>query len=403
MTGDRRGRRQLWIDATFGASGDMLLGAFVGLGAPLDRVIDALGPLPVDGWTITESTVQRASLSATRVEVKAGDTHHHRTWTNIDTMLADSDLPATVVAGARNTFRALGEVEAAIHGVTIDEVHFHEVGAIDAIVDIVGAWVALDLLDVAAVTCGPIGLGHGTVSAAHGELPLPAPATASLLQGATVRSLDIAAETVTPTGAALLTTMGTTFGPIPAGVLAGLARGAGGRDPDRYPNVVTAHLVESVDHRLEEGPVGEIDISAVVVLQTNLDDVTGETVAHTIARCLEVGADDAWAHPIVMKKGRPGVELNVLASPDVAETLRQTVFAETATLGIRTLPATKHAQPRSFHSVTIEGHHVGIKVGPHGAKPEYDDLAVASQALNRPLSELAGLALRLHHRRESAP
>jgi uncharacterized protein (TIGR00299 family) protein len=388
--------RHLWLDPTFGASGDMMLGALVGLGAPIEDVATGLKSLPIDGWRIEASTVQRGSLSATRVSVDHEESHHHRTWTSIDTMLSKAPLPDSVIAGARTTFRTLGQVEADIHGVSIDEVHFHEVGAVDAIVDIVGAWLARDLLDIEAVSCGPIGVGHGTITAAHGLLPLPAPATAALLQGAVIRSLDVPAETVTPTGAALLTTMATQSGAMPTGTLLTVARGAGGRDPEQYPNVLSVYLIETEPEvAAAEGPLIE---TQAIVLQTNLDDVTGETVAHTIARCLELGADDAWAHPIVMKKGRPGVELNVLTSPDLVDVIRQTVLAETASLGVRTTPTTKHAQPRAFQTVDVDGHSIQIKVGPHGAKPEYDDLATASRALGRPLTELANRALQQYYR-----
>ena len=386
---------RIWFDPTFGASGDMVLGALVGLGAPIDEVVARLQTLPVAGWEITTSTVERGALTASRTKVTTEEGHHHRTWSSIDAMLADADLSTRVRDGARSTFRNLGQAEAEIHGVTIDEVHFHEVGAIDAIVDIVGCWIALDLLEVESVICGPFGLGHGTISAAHGTLPLPAPATASLLQDAPIKPLDVAAETVTPTGAALLTTMASSFGPLPAGTLRTVARGAGGRNPDSHPNVLTAYLFESgtADH---ESPAATT--SPALILQTNLDDVTGETVAHTITRCLELGADDAWAHPIVMKKGRPGVELNVLASHDTIDVLRHTVFAETASLGARVIEATKTAQPRRYESVDVDGQLIKIKVGPHGAKPEFEDIAAASRALSRPLSDVAGEALRLFHR-----
>jgi len=391
-------QRHLWLDPTFGASGDMMLGALVGLGAPIDDITTGLKSLPVDGWRMAASTVQRGSLSATRVLVDHQESHHHRTWTSIDNMLAAAPLPDSVIAGARTTFRTLGEVEAEIHGVTIDEVHFHEVGAVDAILDIVGAWIARDLLDIETVGCGPIGIGHGTITAAHGLLPLPAPATAALLRGAKICSVDVSAETVTPTGAALLTTMATYYGELPTGTLEKTARGAGGRDPAQYPNVLSAYLIDTEPE--VSAAVAPLIETQAVVLQTNLDDVTGETVAHTINRCLELGADDAWAHPIVMKKGRPGVELNVLTSRDLVDTIRRTVLAETASLGVRTAPTTKFAQPRDFQTVEVDGHLIQIKVGPHGAKPEYEDLATASRALGLPLTEVATRALQQYYRTE---
>ncbi len=396
MTADRP---VLWLDPTFAASGDTVLGVLVGLGAPLSCLVDGLESLAVDGWSLSESSVSRGSLNATRIEVStdaaaASSGHGHRSWSSIDQLLAASALPERVIIGARRTFRALAEAEASIHQVDIDDVHFHEVGAVDAIIDIVGAWLALTELDVKRVVCGPIGLGHGVVEAAHGQLPLPAPATAVLLRGLPVRGLDVAGETVTPTGAALLATMTDEFGPLPSGTHVGVARGAGGRDPATHPNVLSAHLIRepSLGLTADDGPT----LGESTIIQTNLDDTTGEIVAHTIDRCLELGADDAWAHPIVMKKGRPGVELNVLARTEMVNTLCDTILTETATLGLRFSTVRKLAQPRRFETVEVAGHAVRIKIGPAGAKPEFDDVAMAARALSIPLSEVSRRALRLH-------
>jgi len=395
-------RRLLWLDPTFGASGDMLLGVMVGLGAKLSTIANGLEPLAIAGWLLSESAVSRGSLSATRVEVdhsESGD-HPHRSWSSIDQLLAASPLPDSVVTGARRTFRVLAEAEASIHQVEVDAVHFHEVGAVDAIVDIVGAWLALRELSVQQVVCGPIGLGHGTVEAAHGLLPLPAPATAELLRGLPIRGFDLAGETVTPTGAALLATMVDEFGPLPTGTMTAVARGAGGRNPESHPNVLSAHLIEetSVDAAWSDGSAdGQPMMTESAVIQTNLDDTTGEIVAHTIDRCLQMGADDAWAHPIVMKKGRPGVELNVLAAPDLVDALCQVVLAETATLGLRVSTLRKLVQPRRFETVEVAGNAIRIKIGPSGAKPEFDDLVAVAKALAIPVTEVSRRALQLHH------
>jgi len=389
-------RRVVWLDPSFGASGDMLLGVLIGLGARLSAVVDGLKPLGIDGWSLSASTVSRCSLNATSVEVtgdRSGE-HPHRSWSSIDRLLASAPLPEPVIQGARSTFRVLAEVEASIHQVDADAVHFHEVGAVDAIVDIVGVWLALGDLGVDRVVCGPIGLGHGTVDAAHGRLPLPAPATAELLRGLPLRGLDVAGETVTPTGAALLATITDDFGPLPTGTLVATARGAGGCDPVTHPNVLSAHVIREP----ATGPgTGGLTVSESLLIQTNLDDTTGEIIAHTIDRCLELGADDAWAQPIVMKKGRPGVELNVLTRADLVETLGDTILAETATLGLRVSTLRKLAQPRRFETVEISGHTIRIKIGPAGAKPEFDDLAAAARALSIPLTEVSKRALQLHH------
>lgn len=238
--------RTLWIDPSFGASGDMLLGAMLGLGAPLDDVVLGLDGLAIEGWTVEKTETTRNGISATRALVTADVAKHHRSWSSIDQLLAEADLPTAVSAGARRTFRLLGEIEAEQHQVPLDEVHFHEVGAVDALVDIVGVWLAVETLAIDALVVGPVGLGHGTVKAAHGHLPIPAPATLALLKGAPVRSVDAELETCTPTGAALLCSLGT-WGPLPDGTIVGSSRGAGGWDPDTHPNVVSAIVLESAD------------------------------------------------------------------------------------------------------------------------------------------------------------
>lgn len=380
----------LWLDPSFGASGDMLLGALVGLGADVDAVRASLGSLPVTGWTIGASATTRCGLSASRVTVTADEDHHHRGWSDIDAMLAGAALPERVRDGARRTFRRLGEIEAAAHDIPVDEVHFHEVGAVDAIVDIVGVWLAVDILGVDAVVAGPVGLGHGTVRGAHGVLPIPAPATAALLAGAPVRSLDVEMETCTPTGAALLSTLGT-WGPIPSGVLLAQARGAGGRDPSGHPNVVTAHLVDTS----AAGAPTDTVVGAVL-LETNLDDVTPEVIGHTIDRLLAAGADDAWVVPIVMKKSRPAFELRVLCAPTCAPALRSVIGRETGTLGIRETVVAKHVQPRHVVEVDLDGMTVRVKIGPDGAKPEHDDVVAVAVATGRSLRSVAARALARH-------
>lgn len=397
------GRHQLWLDPGFGASGDMLLGCLVGLGAPLASITEALSALGFDNdtWSIEQHAVTRNSLSATRTEVRTEESHHHRTWSSIDAMLAEAAengaLPSRVADGARRTFRRLGEVEADMHAVSIDEVHFHEVGAVDAIVDIVGVWLALDELrrtygDV-TVSAGPVGLGQGTVKAAHGLLPIPAPATAALLTGAPIAA-NGQGETVTPTGAALLTTIVDDWRQLPMGTLIAVSRGAGGRDPDDYPNVVTGYLVEAGDST-QAASTGAAAVTTVTtaVLTTNLDDVTGEVLAHTIDQCLSAGADDAWAQPIVMKKGRPGHSLSVMCRPDLADKLRDLIMVETGSLGIRRQLMTKQMSPRTTTTVEVQGHPVRIKVGRHHAKPEFDDLADVARLTGLPLKQLAKKAM----------
>ncbi len=376
----------LWIDPSFGASGDMILGSLMSLGADSSAITAQLASLGIEGLAVSAENVQRCQLSSTRAVVSAPEVDaQHRPWSAIDGLIAAADLPPEVATGARSTFRRLAEAEASIHGTSIDEVHFHEVGAQDALADIVGAWIGWHLLGAPTVSVGAFGLGHGTVQAAHGQLPLPAPAVVELLAGWPVRPLDIEMETVTPTGAALLTTMATHRDPAPpAGTIATAGRGAGGRDPDGYPNVVTAIALAS-----SGGP----ELTTMMELTTNLDDVNAEVLAHTIERCLEDGAADAWTAPISMKKGRAGQQLTVLCQPAEAEGLRSLVLQETGSLGVRQRMVHRFAADRRFHTVEVLGHPIRIKTGPFGSKPEYDDCALVARAAGLPLRHIQAAAL----------
>jgi pyridinium-3,5-bisthiocarboxylic acid mononucleotide nickel chelatase len=391
MSSTAADRSALWLDPGFGASGDMLLGVLAGLLDDPARSLEPLSGLGLRGCDVRFERVVRGGLSASRAVVTTGESHHHRRWSDIDRMLAESPLSAPVIDGARRTFRALGEVEAIQHDVPIDDVHFHEVGALDAIVDIVGVWLLVEALrqrraePAMPVVVGPVGLGHGTVRAAHGILPLPAPATVALLRGRPTRPLDAEMETCTPTGAALLVTLAERWGPLPAGRLGPTARGAGGKDPHGHPNVVTAVLVEC-----EGGPErADWRAESAVVLETNLDDVTPEVLAHAVERLLDLGVADAWIVPIVMKKGRPAHELRVLCDPELADRATALILAETGTLGVRRHVIAKQVAHRQTTTIMLRGHEIGIKQGPHGSKPEHADLVRLSAATGLSVRRLA--------------
>lgn len=396
--------RGLWLDPGFGASGDMILGALGGLLDEPDAALEPLRSLGLDGWSVRFTSTDRNGLQASRAEVDAPAGAHGRRWSEIDHLIDNASFTPFVTAGARSTFRRLGEIEAAAHGVTIDEVHFHEVGALDAIVDIVGSWLLLDALDIdlGQIACGPVGLGHGTVRAAHGLLPIPAPATLALLTGWPTRPIDIEAETCTPTGAALLTTIAAAPGRLPAGVITATSRGAGGRNPDTHPNVLTAVTFEAGTFEAGTLGAGPIEVDAVIV-ETNVDDVTAEVIGYVIDRALALGADDAWASPIVMKKSRPATQLSILTAPALEASMRDLLSRETGTLGTRVVPVTKHPLPRDAGSLTVRGHEIRMKAGPHGAKPEFDDLATVAAATGLPLRDLAAEVMREWVKTESTP
>lgn len=382
-------RACLWVDPGFGASGDMMLGLLVDLGVSIEELEHHIGSLGVDGWRIESNPVRRAGLTATRVTIESREPAVPRAWSDIDAALARSSLPSTVRTGARATFETLAGVEARIHGIALDEVHFHEVGAVDAIVDIVGSWAGWYLLGEPEVAVGPFGIGGGTVTGSHGRLSLPAPAVADLLIGWTVRPLDTDAESVTPTGAALLTTLAVrqTDGP-PAGRLVATGRGAGARNPSSHANVLSGLLLGH--------PGTPSTTESVTELVTNLDDVPGEILGHAVSRLLAEGALDVWLTPIVMKKGRPAHQLTALCGPDDAARLQSIIMAETGTLGVRHHTTERQVAARTVTAVEVDGHRIGIKIGPHGAKPEYDDVAAAAAASGSPARELARRALAAH-------
>jgi len=373
----------LWLNPAVGVSGDMLLGALIDAGAQVGEVRKAIDALGVPGWDLSIDEVDRNGLRCRHARVTTETTDEPRTWSEIDALIAGAALPTSVADGARSTFRRLAQVEAAQHGVAINDVHFHEVGAVDAIVDIVGSWAALGSLGVDAVASGPVGLGAGTVDAAHGTLPNPSPAVLALLEGLPVSGLDVPAETATPTGAALLAKMVDRWGPVPSGRLGRTGYGAGSRDVATHPNLLAAVIVETD---------GATTVDSVLV-ETTLDDVTPEILGYVIDRALEAGADDAWLVPVVMKKSRPGHQLRILCTPALREQLIDLVAIETGTLGVRTYRVEKDVFSRRFDQVSLDGRIIRVKVGPHGAKPEAADVIMVADETGRSARSVAADAL----------
>ncbi len=374
--------RALWINPTVGVSGDMLLGALIDVGADEGPVRTALESLALPGWELTVGDTRRRGLRCRFARVTTETADEPRRWSEIDATIAGADLGSRVALGARETFRRLGEAEAHRHDVGIDDVQFHEVGAVDAIVDIVGCWAALDALEVETVVAAPVGLGAGTVDTAHGLLQHPAPAVMSLLEGFPVTAVETSQETATPTGVALLTGMVGEWGPCPTGKVIRSGIGAGGRDLETHPNVLSMMLIDTDD-------LPQVD---AVVIETTVDDVTPEILGHVIGRALSAGADDAWLTPVVMKKSRPGHQLRVLCAPGLEPAMIELVASETGTLGLRTYAVAKRVFSRSFDQVLVDGEPIRIKVGPHGAKPESADVLAVAEATGRSARAVAAEA-----------
>lgn len=372
------------IDPVSGASGDMLLGALLDAGVAEDDLRALLAGVDLTGWELETVTTTRAGIGALSVTVRAEERGVVRTWANVRELLASARLPEPVRARALGAFRRLAEAEAGVHRTDPERVHFHEVGAVDAIVDVVGVCGGLHLLGADRVTCSAVPQGTGMTRGAHGPLPLPAPAVLALLVGAPTYAPGIAAELTTPTGAALLAEWVDEWTALPALVVERIGYGAGSRDLEERPNVLRL-----VVGRLVTGGGAQ----AAVLLETTVDDLPGEFVPPVLDALRAAGADDAWARAVIMKKGRPGVEIACLGPPGAAEALRRVLFRETTTLGVRGRLVDKWALEREWVDVEVAGQPVRLKVGRlDGAvvnvAPEFDDCAAAAAATGLPLKEV---------------
>lgn len=362
-----------WLNPATGLAGDMLLAGLIDAGAPVAEIRAAIDATGLTGWELVAERVVDHGLAATRVTVHVTDTATTRHAAELIDLAGRAGFDLAVRA-----LRSIAEAEAALHGTTPDEVHLHELGGHDTIVDVVGVAAALHALGVTEVYSAPLPLGTGTVHTAHGVLPSPAPATLALLTGATVIGTELRGETVTPTAAALIRALPARFEPVPDMRPVRTGYGAGHRRlPDR-PNAVSVTLAEPV-----------ASPTRVVLLETTVDDVTGEVLAHTVSRALAAGALDAWLTAVTMKKGRPGHVLTVLAPPALADALSTLVLRETGSLGLRRSTVDRDVLPRHTETVTVAGHPIRVKRGPHNAKPEHDDVAAAAAELGLPLREVA--------------
>jgi uncharacterized protein (TIGR00299 family) protein len=378
-----------WFQCGNGVAGDMVLGALLDAGADLDAVRAGVAGLGVMGWNLDVETTQRCGIGATRAVVTTEESHVHRPFAAIRDLLAAASLPPRVLQRALATFTALTEVEGAIHGREPMDVEFHEVGALDAIVDVVGSCAALELLGVDEVSCSPLALGHGTVKTAHGVLPNPAPAVLALAAraGAPVSGVDVSMELTTPTGAALMTALADRFGPPPAMTPAVVGYGAGARDMDGRPN-----LVQVVVGTAAPESMGTTPGQAATLLEVNVDDATGETLAVAVVTLLDAGAYDAWITPIVMKKGRPAHTVSALCDPALTAVVATTMTSATGSLGVRATALERWPHARTEGTVSVDGEPVRVKVGAGRVKAEHDDVVDAARRLRRPVHEVAARA-----------
>lgn len=377
--------RLAWFNCFCGVAGDMALGALLDAGADADAVREIVEGLGVGGWELVAAGTLRGGIAAVDVRVDVTESGVVRTASNILGLIGEAELPERVQRRALAVFEALADAESQLHGRPVEQVHFHEVGGLDAIVDIVGTCAALEVLGIDEVHVGPIAQGQGMIRSAHGHLPIPAPATVALLRGAPTFGTEVPAELTTPTGAALMAALATRFGTMPAMVVAAVGYGAGDRElPDR-PNVTQVVIGETAP-----APSAGQDVQ---LLETNVDDVTGETLAHTIERLLEAGAHDAWVTPVVMKKGRPAHVLSVLGDPALAGVLSAVMLDETGSLGVRATSQQRWPRARTEVQVLVDGHPVRLKVASGRVKVEYDDAVGVAARSGRPLREVMDRAV----------
>ncbi len=337
-----------YFDCFSGISGDMVLGALVDAGVKLEVLQRVVSTLGIPNCRVNVQTVRKGGFRATQVVVEAPEEHHHRHLHHILEMVERADLTARQKEWAEKVFVRLAEAESRVHGIPIEKVHFHEVGAADSIVDVVGSVVGLDLLGVEEVYASPVPTGGGTVKIAHGEVAVPAPATAELLRGVPLLPCDVMMEMTTPTGAAILTTFAKRFGPLPAMEIEQIGYGAGSRDIPGRANVLRLFVGKSP---APQAAIPGIETDRVWMVQTNWDDAPGEVIGYVVEQLWKLEVLDVFVTPIQMKKNRPAVQLTVLCPCHLIPQVEQVLFRETTTLGIRFWPVDRHILARRSHTV----------------------------------------------------
>jgi uncharacterized protein (TIGR00299 family) protein len=379
-----------WLDLAAGASGDMLLGALVDAGVPLEVLAAAVAALPVEPVTLTAEPVTRHGLGGTRVHVHTPPSDVHRTWADVRALLSAAPLPAAVRAGALAVFQRLAVAEGRVHRVAPEDVHFHEVGALDALADVVGVVAGFAHLALDRLTASPVALGSGSARGAHGVVPVPGPAVLELLAGVPVLAGPVPAETCTPTGAALLAASVDEWTTLPPMRVQRVGSGAGGRDPAELPNLLRLVLGEPA------GPAGAL------LLAANVDDLDPRVWPGVLTDLLGAGASDAWLTPILMKKGRPAHTLSVLCPPAAVDAVQEVLFAATSTIGLRRQPVDKVALDRTEDSVTVLGGRIGVKLARSSGRlvnvsVEFDDVAALAATLQLPVKEVLRAATAAAH------
>jgi len=385
--------KQAYFDCFSGISGDMTLGALLDAGVSTEQLRAELQGLNLPGWELSAEKVWKNGMAATYAKVRTQDTQTHRSLSTILNLIEKSTLPANIKNRASAIFQKLGEAEAAVHDVPLEKIHFHEVGAIDAIIDIVGASIGFAALGIDSFACSALNVGGGTAKMAHGVLPVPAPATARLLLGKPTYSNGVQKELVTPTGAAIVATLCSSFGPQPSMTVNSIGYGAGTVDLEDQPNVLRLMVGEAAEKRA----TAESEI--IRVLEANLDDMNPQIYGYFLEKALAAGALDVFSTPVQMKKNRPGMLVTVLCKPEDESKFHEMFFAETTTLGVRTYTAERRVLARQWETVHTNFGEVRIKVARlnghiRQASPEFEDCRKLAEAKNVPLQRVMDEAMR---------
>jgi uncharacterized protein (TIGR00299 family) protein len=360
--------RIAYFDCFSGISGDMILGALLDAGLSFDQLQKELTSLAIEGYGISANSVTKSGFAATKLDVHVNEKQPHRHLANIEKIIHESQLSENIKHEAIKVFDRLAQAEAKVHRTTKENIHFHEVGAVDAIVDVVGCIIGLDLLGVEKVFSSPVSLGTGKVVCQHGEIPVPAPASVELVKGYPVRMTGIEAELTTPTGAALITTLASNFGDMPSMKIDSVGHGAGGRELKERPNILRVFLGETT---------ADLEHDHIMVVETNIDDMNPEIVAYATEKLFEAGALDVFITPMIMKKGRQGQQITVLVDEEKLPIVMDTLFTETSTIGVRMLGMERRKLPHQTKIVETEFGRVKVKVanwkGQTKIAPEFDD------------------------------
>jgi pyridinium-3,5-bisthiocarboxylic acid mononucleotide nickel chelatase len=397
--------KTLYFDCFAGASGDMILGALVDLGVDPAALKARLEMLTDDRITVEFSKVERAGTTAVKADVEFSDQIRHRHLRDIEGIIDRASVSATVKDRSKSIFRRLAEAEAKIHGCDVSAVHFHEVGAVDAIVDVVGACLGFEMLEIGEFACSTINVGSGSVKMSHGIYPIPAPAVADLVKGVPVRSEHAEGELLTPTGAAIITTLCSSYGRLPEMTIEATGYGAGSRSYENFPNVLRLVIGET---SIRSSNSGDPRIEELVLLETNLDDCTPQELALMVERAHALGALDCWVAPVQMKKGRPGFVLSILCSPDKESDLKELLFRETTTIGVRISRVQRESLSRSFVTVKTDFGEVRVKVSARGEQvmnvmPEFEDVKAAALINNAPFRTVQQAALKAYELLTASP